>query len=379
MFSQHCNDPSGLQKHPVRARAGGYVIIKTIALMLFMFMFCAFSIDFGLLMTNQNLLQTSADAAALAGASRLFRGTEASAQARQDAARTEAINYASKNYQNTDVQNGDVAFGYVNPQTLSYNPDTFSTPANSTNYAGTGGFNAVRVTIRANASHNGTIPTIFAKFLGINQMDSLADAVAIMDNHIGVVQPGGLRPIYGCNAQYNLAVQNAANNGVPLTSQVVRVYGDKFMLNGQTTTCALPGSGNWGFADFNNCSPDSPGASDIASWFATGYPGTIDLGQCYSTAPGNFISNNNVRTALDNLINQRTVILIPLASNFQGTGSNTHVDIVGYTGFVITNYLKTGPASDRYIEGYFTSMITANAGGNPNAVGGGAAKLRLIR
>lgn len=358
----------------------GYMTILTIGLTVFILLMAALSVDLGLYFTTQNQLQTAADSAVLAGASKLFSGTASTAELRQLDASDEAISYAQDNYSGITVVNDDIQFGYIDPVTLNYNKDTFTTPSTSADYQSTGGYNAMRITVRADEEHDSPIPTVFANLFGIHKMDTLATAVAIMDNKIGSVVAGGLRPIYACNAQYTLAQQNAQAKGMPLYSQTVQIYGDHFTLNGNSASCPLPGAGNWGFADFTDCDPGSPGNNLVSDWFANGYPGSIKLGQCYSTAPGNFLKSNEVKTALQTLIANKTIVLVPLISDFQGTGSNTTVKIVGYSGFVFTKVSTQGAASNWYVEGYFSNATcTTQCQGNPASIGGGVAKLRLIQ
>jgi hypothetical protein len=132
-------------------------------------------------------------------------------------------------------------------------------------------------------------------------------------------------------------------------------------------------------ADLRNCSPDAVGTSTINDWFATGFPGEVDTGKCYSTDPGNFISA--ISGALDTLIANKTVFPIPLYNSWSGSGSNSTVNISGFAGFNITGYKANGAQSGRYIEGHFSRYICKSgcASGNPgtSTPGGSVVKLRL--
>jgi hypothetical protein len=173
-----------------------------------------------------------------------------------------------------------------------------------------------------------------------------------------------------------------------LENNVIRIYGSKFLMDGSTQDCPVPTSGNWGFADLRDCNPGTVGASTIGDWFLNGYSGVVTAGQCYSTKPGNFISSGPVSSALDTLIKNKTVITIPLASSFNGSGSNSSVDVSGFAGFVIKSYVGNGNANNRYIEGYYTftkcpqggqCTVSAPTNNCPNNKPGGVVSLRLVR
>jgi len=336
------------------------------------------AVDVGYALVFQNHLQTTADAAALAGSVRLFKSNSA-ASVRAVEARQASEDLVDDNMPETYLDTGDITLGYINPANKTYDPSSFTTPNSSSAYTSTGGYNAVRVNIRyTDDSTNGEVPTLMAKIFGVDSIPTQATSVSLIDSNIGSITNGGLRPLYVCQAQFQQAMAdgNPANN-------VARIYGDKFYLDGSNTIsgCPAPGSGNWGFADLRNCAPGAVGNSTLGDWWANGYSGTVNAGSCYSTQPGNSISSNNVKTALDALIADQTVILLPLIDTFTGSGSNTSVNVVGFTGFVITGYVANGSASNRHIEGYFTNALCSSGcksgTGNGGTSGVATIKLRL--
>ena len=338
----------------------GHNLILLIGIFLLVLMSSVLSIDMAFYFTAQNQLRTASDAASLAATDELFQSDGETPGERQTDALLAAIDLVEENLQEgVSVAAEDVVFGFIDPNTMEYNADTFSVPSGDPAYDATGGYNAVRVAVqRAEGSINTPLPTIMANILGIGQMNTLAVSTAVMEqnNQISSVTNGGLRPIYSCEAQ----VIAAFADGDP-TDQTARIYGDHFELDGDSFAgdCPAPGSGNWGFADFTDCSSGTVGASTIADWFEFGYPGTVNVDECYSTKPGNFISGAGIPNILDNLIATQTVIMLPVNNTFNGNGSNTSVDISGFVGFVVTGYRSNGPASGRYIEGYYTDYICA--------------------
>jgi hypothetical protein len=367
-------------KHFAKRAQKGVAIVQMIALIFMSFLLGAFAVDFGFHVAVQNQMRTAADAAALAAVSKLFTSTAASPQERQEEAIEAAMSLSDKNAGFiTPLFEDDVYFGFIDPGTRTYNAASFLSPSEDPNYEDLDGYNAVYVNVSADQEHSSPLPTIMARLLGQNTMETHAGAAAILDNTIGSMH-GGLRPVYACYGQYQQAMadNNPHNN-------VARIYGKQFYLDGNTDIegCPPPGAGNWGFADLTDADPGAPGAHDISEWFRNGFPHNVAADQYYSTQPGNFLSNSPVQSALNGLISNETVIMLPLISDdYTGDGSNTQVRVVGFTGFVVTDYRGNGPADSRYIEGYFTRAICRDSQCRPgtgnNLVGGGVANLRLV-
>ncbi len=349
----------------------GNGILLTMGVIFTSLMMAALAVDIPFYFSIQNQLQSAAEAAALAGGYELYNSPGNTPEDKMSDADDQATDYAELNF-GTNLQAEDITFGYND----FINDTGFSATPSLTGYESTGGYNAISVTVWADSEHTdnptaGPVPTIFANLFGIQEFDTAATATAALDNRIGGMS--GLRPIYGCQTQWDLAGSDG-----DLTNDVVQIYGDEFRLNGDPLTCPVPGPGNWGFADLRDCSPGSPGTSNMRDWFRDGYPGEVSTGECYSTSPGNFISA--ISGELDTLIADETIITIPIIDGFNGGGSNTNVDVSSFAGFVITDYKANGPASGRYIEGYFTSTTcSSNCSVDPNMMNGGSiAKLRLV-
>ena len=355
----------------------GMHLVQTLGIILISLMVSALGIDFSYYFAEQNRLQTVADSAALAAVSELYRGIAVDPDERLDDARSAAREFVSYNAPGLNLNDDDIRFGFVDPATKKYNSATFTTPSPSPDYAITKGYNAVFVRMdRSRGGTNSPLNSLMASLFGVNTMDTSAHSVAMIDQTVNAISNGGLRPIYACEGQ----VKKAMEDGI-LENNTVRVYGDHLEVDGvgNFANCPLPGSGNWGFADFTNCGPGTVGASTIEDWFASGYPGTVQIGTCYSTKPGNFISS--ISSTLDRLIANRTVFPIPFYNTWSGNGSNTQVNISGFVGFRMTGYKGNGSAASRYMEGHFTRYV-CNKGCTSDSsrfstIGGAAVKLRL--
>jgi Flp pilus assembly protein TadG len=347
-------------------------------MVLLVLMVSALVVDFGFYYAVQNQMQTSADSAAMAATTELYRNTSVDPNDRMADASAEASAMVDENTPGLVLQGDDVIFGFVDPDTRLYDPATFRTPTADTDYALTGGYNSVRVKVgRGGDSANAPLNTLLGNMLGLHSMNTQATSVALIDSSITEITNGGVRPIFACND----LLEAAMADGIP-NNNVIRIYGDHMEIDGTNMmgmgSCSPPMSGNWGFADFTNCGAGTVGASTIATWFASGYPGTIDISQCYSTKPGNFIAS--IRPELDNLISEQTIFPIPLYNHWSGTGSNTHVDLTGFAGFRITDYVATGAQANRYIEGRFNLYVCQTgcvSGEGGDAPGGAIVKLRL--
>jgi Flp pilus assembly protein TadG len=372
------SNPKSIEKNKRRSSRGTNVI-HFLGLMMLTLMLSALGIDFGFYYAAQNQLQTTADAAALAGVTELFHSISVDPADRRDDARVEAQSVAEENLPNVVLDNNDVFFGYIDPATKRYNQANFRTPSNNANLAYTGGYNAVWVRVRKGQnSTNGPINTIMANLFGVHTFDTEATSVALLDQTVNAITDGGLRPIYVCQGQLTAAMQD----GIP-SNDTIRIYGNRVSVNGNTaiTDCPAPDSGNWGFADLRDNASGAPGNNTLSDWWENGYDGTVTVGNNYSTQPGNAISSNGVTNAIDNLISNRSVITVPLYDTFTGNGSNTQVHISGFVGFQITDYDSHASASDRYIEGHFVRQIcsdTCTSGTNGNTGPGSAVvKIRL--
>lgn len=345
-------------------------------------MVSALAVDVGLNLTIQNSMRTAADSSALAGVLELVNSTATTAGSRQSDALASAVETGDQNVsaEVTQLDENDMIFGYIDPMDVVFDPGTFTTASNSQQLTYTGGYNALLTKVRAQGDNGAKIPTIMANLFGVNQSYNTAYSVALLDSNIGVITDG-LRPVYGCTQQFTSAISDGN-----LSNNVVRMYSDRFLIDGAVINagCPPPGAGNWGFADFRDDAPGAPGNDTLADWWLNGYSGNnIEADLYYSTQSGNSISSHQVASALEILKNNQTVIMIPLIDeDYSGNGSNTDVHVVGFTGFVVTDYKTNGPATGRYIEGYLTRAVCSNEcdGGNEAGwTGTGVVKARLVQ
>ena len=135
------------------------------------------------------------------------------------------------------------------------------------------------------------------------------------------------------------------------------------------------GAGAFGLINLNYGDPDgNVGAGTLADWLHDGNQNELPIGTYYSAPSANF--NNSQFTASLNFVLGKEV-LFPVYRLLTGPGSNAKYDIIGWVGFVITSFDNSG--SKGTLTGYFTTYlgqgVQATSGGNPYF---GAKKVELV-
>jgi len=109
------------------------------------------------------------------------------------------------------------------------------------------------------------------------------------------------------------------------------------------------------------------GPSILASWILKGYDGYLSLGDYFSDAGAKWNSSEvqNALNARDN-----TELLFPVYDTIKGTGSNAQYHVIAWVGFHMTSHEEHGSTGS--ITGWFTEVVwtgiasTKAAGGQPN-------------
>jgi Flp pilus assembly protein TadG len=281
----------------------------------------ALVLDIGSWYRADRATQSTADAAALAGAQAL-PGDSATAN-------TLALQYA--------VKNGGLGSGGV----------TFSSKivANDT----------IKVTVKRAA------PTFFAKIFGKNSVTVGSTATARSE---GVSAVKYVAPIV---VHYKHPLLNC--KGPASKPTCAPDFGPTHPTTLDLEDLHKPGGGSgagaFGLLNLNYGDPTGNiGAGTLADWLLHGYADELPLGTYYSAPSANF-NNSQFQSSLDAVIGKE--VLFPVYRLLTGPGSNAKYDIIGWVGFVITSY-NTGGSSGT-LTGYFTSYtasgVQATTGGNP--------------
>ena len=125
------------------------------------------------------------------------------------------------------------------------------------------------------------------------------------------------------------------------------------------------GSGAFGLLNLNYGDPSGTvGAGTLADWLLHGYQDYLPLGRYYSAPSANF-NNGQFIDAMNQVVGKE--VLFPVYRLLTGPGSNAIYDIIGWVGFVVTSFDPTG--STGTITGHFTSYtadgVQVTTGGNP--------------
>jgi secretion/DNA translocation related TadE-like protein len=307
----------------------GQATVLTLVFLTVLLGMAALVLDVGSWYRADRAAQSTADAAALAGAQAL---PENAANAR-----TLAQQYATKN--------GGLGTGVVTVTSKIVNNDT------------------ITVTVKRPA------PGFFSKLFGVKSVTAGAKATA---------RAGGLttaKYVAPITVHYKHPFLNCTGPSTHPTCNPTY---------GATTTLDLEdlhqkgggsGAGAFGLINLNYSDPDgNVGAGTLADWLHDGDPNELPLGTYYSAPSANF-NNSQFTDSLNFVLGKE--VLFPVYRLLTGPGSNAKYDIIGWVGFVITSFNNSG--SNGSLTGYFTTYlgqgVPATTGGNPYF---GAKKVTLV-
>jgi Flp pilus assembly protein TadG len=138
--------------------------------------------------------------------------------------------------------------------------------------------------------------------------------------------------------------------------------------SGQLTTLPLGKTGAPGSFDLINIdeSHGGTGPSLLAGWILKGYDGYLSLGDYFSDAGAKW-NSSEVQNALEQRLN--TELLFPVYDTIKGEGSNAQYHVIAWVGFHLTGHTESG--SSGTITGWFTEVVwtgiaSTSATGQPN-------------
>jgi Flp pilus assembly protein TadG len=311
------------------------------------------AIDMGKLTVTKNELQRAADAAALAGASKIDATT---GNIVQDSARVRAAYVAGLN---TALQETS------EPVAID--------PASDVSFPS---LNKVKVTVHRDSSKGNAMTTIFARTLGISSLNMNAFAVA------------EVRPT------------DEPCDGISPFGVVDRVGGFNTACGSKDTLklSVGPKDGNFQLLDFPACSQgpcaDQNGINaQLTCYITTGYSCCIKIGdQLTYSEPGNkvgiirpalrdrFDSDTDTRQNIcyqQYTGNGRRVLICPLIETFDVNGKKG-VNIVGLAAFFLLN--RPGPAGPQnFAIGQFINYVVPGSADGPPPTNSKLFTLRLVQ
>jgi hypothetical protein len=289
----------------------GQALVITVLFVTVLMGMAAMVLDVGSWFRQHRRLQSTADAAALAGVQELPSATgTAEALARQ---------FADRN--TPGLARVNVSF------------DTKFEPNDT-----------IRVRVEKPA------PGVFAKVFGLNSVDVGANAAA---------RTGGMQA-----ARY-VAPIVVRNTHPMLAGPGCPCFGSSNRTTIPVSDTGAPGA----FSMLNLFGTDSgtAGAKELSDWIVNGFDKFLPLGGYYS-APGVKFNSSNIQDALQSRIG--TELLFPVYDTLTGQGSNAEYHIIGWVAFHIEATNAQG--NNGSITGYFTEVIwdgiqaQTAGGGGPN-------------
>jgi Flp pilus assembly protein TadG len=275
----------------------GQATVITVVFLVVLLGMAALVLDVGSWYRADRATQSTADAAALAGAQALPYDTAN--------ARSLAQQYANKN--GGGVTGGDIT---ITSSNFSVN-DT------------------VQVQVHRTAAG------VFTKLFGVNSVGvgSKATARASLMQSAQYVAPIGVN------------IKHPKLKGGPASCPCFGA--------GNVTTLPLGKTGAPGSFDLLNIdgSKGGTGGQTLADWILHGYSGYLPLGS-YLSDTGAKWNDSLVQNALQQRMN--TTLLFPVYDTLSGTGANAIYHVVGWVGFYITGHSASGSSGS--ITGYFTEV-----------------------
>lgn len=368
--------------HGLATRKGSIMALSLVVLVL-IFAFAAFTVDFGMLTLTKGQIQNAADSAAHAATQELAlsmgAGATVSATTAATNARTQAVNmvtrFRSGNLASTAADaTRDVRLGYRqwNATTQRWD-ETWGVPP----------YNMAEVTVRRTASANAALPMSFARVLGIADQNvqavsraSVAPVTGFQFNPNSSVALDIL-PIAVDNTTWNSLMTVISNNSSSTT------FRDQYRWNSTTNSVStgtdtirelniypdqnssLP-PGNRGTVDLgspNNSTSDLKRqiVSGLNAWDLSFFPnGSL---QCSATSPlilnGDTGISAGIESSLQSIIGQ--VRAIPIFTSVSGPGNNAMYTVIKFVGVRIMAVKLTGGPTQRYVTvqpAQFTSPHT---------------------
>lgn len=297
----------------------GQATVITLVFLVVLLGMAALVLDMGSWFRADRATQSTADAAALAGAQALPENP--------GQATTLAQQYATSN--------GGLGTGNVQISTKIVNNDT------------------IKVTVRR------TAPGFFSKVFGVKTVTVGSTATARSE---GVSSVKGVAPI---TVHWKHPMLHCTGPSTHPTCNPDFVTQTTLNLEDLHQPGGGSGSGAFGLLNLNYGDPTGNiGAGTLADWLLHGFQDYLPLGNYFSAPSANF-NNSQFQDAMTQMLGKE--VLFPVYRLLTGPGSNAKYDIIGWVGFVITSFNPSG--SSGTITGHFTSYtadgVQVTTGGNP--------------
>jgi hypothetical protein len=396
--------------HNSKKRRGAIAPLAAI-LMVFLLGMVAFALDIGYILMAKTEAQTTADAAALAGMSKLmnllqtasmekgsnnrFRPVQTSDHL--NLAREEVIAYANNNKiagDTVEIQIADIEIGFMaNPVSMASDViETSGWPARP--------YNTVRVTVKRDDVHyGGKLTLIFGKMVGLQSVEITASATAafqvgtprfrgnysMMQGEDLAQNYGGILPFTVEQAQWNALYNSTSTGTVSYTNfngqtETMQIT-DNFKRDGtagvdgnreikmypSSTTEGNFGTINFTLTKFGNSTQtledliiNGPSESD--------WPALTTILGATPTNPVAVNGDPGISGGMENAV--QSIIgkprILPIFSNVSGSGNNAYYNLIGFVPIrIVAADLSSG---NKYIQFQPTVAVNRTNMGSTNSV-----------
>ncbi len=284
----------------------GVVSVLVAAAILALVGFLALVVDMGAVYVAKRELSQASDAAALAAAQEVARGSAGCPAV--------ALDYLTAN--SPEAQLEDCQHDAIDP----YDNNPYD--------------NDREVEVIATRD----VPLMFAAILGRNTVTIRAASEA----EFGPLRSStGLRPFGLCTASPAFLAWQASGHS---STQVFRVSYTK--ASPQDCGTAVPG--NWGLLDFDG---GSNSTNTLRSWVIDGYPGVVSVPAWHDGDPGAFSNALDIHTIVGE------TVYLPVFDVATGSGANSSFHVEGIVAVTIVGYQATGSQASRYLDLRFESHV----------------------
>ncbi len=226
-------------------------------------------------------------------------------------------------------------------------PDTAQATTLASQYAAKNGGGLQSVTFSNSLGPNDTINVkiqkpasgIFTKLFGVSSINvgSKASARAALTSQAKYVAP--------------IAVKNTHPMLVGCGGPC---YGPSYETTIPVSKTGAPGA--FALVNLANGASGTSGASVLAGWIQNGFQDYLPLGSYFSD-PGVKFNSNQIQQAIQSRMAINPVLLFPVYDTLTGTGSNAEYHVIGWAAFHVDSVDKNG--NNGNLTGYFENVIWA--------------------
>ena len=236
--------------------------------------------------------------------------------------------------------------------------DTSQASALASQYASKNGGGLQSVTFSSSLGTNDTITVqikkpasgVFTKLFGVDSVNVGSKATA--------------RTALVSQAKYVAPIAVKNTHPMLIGCKGGPCYGSAYETKIPVAQTGAPGA--FALVNLLNEQNGTSGASVLAQWILRGFDGYLPIGGYFSD-PGVKFNSNQIQDALAARLTANPVLLFPVYDTLTGSGSNAEYHVIGWAAFHVDSFDKSG--NNGSVTGYFVNVIwqglQATSGGQP--------------